>query len=117
MVEKFNAELEAFRQETESGNTPATLYEDAFTSFTLNNIKVENGRLLFEYDGKQESETIVRYDEDEKMYYEEDLDGIAEWIKFWRACLKRAKRYFAMDTDKLDKIQDGEIEDDEEDNE
>lgn len=117
MVEKFNAELEAFRQETESGNAPATLYEDAFTSFTLNNIKVENGRLLFEYDGKQESETIVRYDEDEKMYYEEDLDGIAEWIKFWRACLRRAKRYFAMDTDKLDKIQDGEIEDDEEDNE
>lgn len=52
-----------------------------------------------------------------KMYYEEDLDGIAEWIKFWRACLRRAKRYFAMDTDKLDKIQDGEIEDDEEDNE
>jgi len=110
-VEKFNEELKAFGIETEQ--TAPTIYEDAFTSFTLSNIRVQNGCLLYEYDGKTESEKIVKYDEDEKTYYEEDLDGITEWVKFWRKCLKRAKRYWSMDTEKLDRIQDGEIEDDE----
>lgn len=110
-VEKFNEELKAFGIETEQ--EAPTLYEDAFTSFTLSNIRVQNGCLLYEYDGKTESEKIVKYDEDEKTYYEEDLDGITEWVKFWRKCLKRAKRYWSMDTEKLDRIQDGEIEDDE----
>lgn len=115
MVEKFNADLEAFRNETQE--EAATLYEDQFTSFTLANIRVENGCLLYQYDGKDESETIVRYDDDEKAYYEDDLDGIAEWVKFWRKCLNRAKRYWSMDTETLDAIQNGDIEDDEPDNE
>jgi hypothetical protein len=38
---------------------------------------------------------------------------VTEWVSFWRACLRRAKRYWAMDTDKLDAIQDGEQEDEE----
>lgn len=115
MVEKFNADLEAFRKETQE--EAATLYEDQFTSFTLANIRVENGCLLYQYDGKDESEAIVRYDDDEKTYYEDDLDGIAEWVKFWRKCLNRAKRYWSMDTETLDAIQNGDIEDDEPDNE
>lgn len=115
MVEKFNADLEAFRNETQE--EAATLYEDQFTSFTLANIRVENGCLLYRYDGKDESEVIVRYDDDEKTYYEDDLDGIAEWVKFWRKCLNRAKRYWSMDTETLDAIQNGDIEDDEPDNE
>lgn len=115
MVEKFNADLEAFRNETQE--EAATLYEDQFTSFTLANIRVENGCLLYQYDGKDESEAIVRYDDDEKTYYEDDLDGIAEWVKFWRKCLNRAKRYWSMDTETLDAIQNGDIEDDEPDNE
>lgn len=115
MVEKFNADLEAFRNETQE--EAATLYEDQFTSFTLANIRVENGCLLYRYDGKDESEAIVRYDDDEKAYYEDDLDGIAEWVKFWRKCLNRAKRYWSMDTETLDAIQNGDIEDDEPDNE
>lgn len=115
MVEKFNADLEAFRKETQE--EAATLYEDQFTSFTLANIRVENGCLLYQYDGKDESEAIVRYDDDEKTYYEDDIDGIAEWVKFWRKCLNRAKRYWSMDTETLDAIQNGDIEDDEPDNE
>lgn len=115
MVEKFNADLEAFRNETQE--EAATLYEDQFTSFTLANVRVENGCLLYQYDGKDESEAIVRYDDDEKTYYEDDLDGIAEWVKFWRKCLNRAKRYWSMDTETLDAIQNGDIEDDEPDNE
>ncbi len=114
MVEKFNADLEAFRKETEVN--AATLYEDAYTSYTLANVRVDNGCLVYEYDGREESEEMVRYDDDEQMYYEEDLDGIAEWVKFWRKCLNRAKRYWTMDIDKLDAIQNGDV-DDEEDNE
>lgn len=109
MVEKFNQDLESFRKETEEG--AATLYEDANTSFTLKDIKVENGCLVYEYDGMTESERIVYQDADSGEYYEDDIDGISEWIKFWRKCLRRAKRYWSMDPDRLDKIQDGEIED------
>lgn len=115
MVEKFNADLEAFRQETQEDE--ATLYEDQFTSFTLSNVRVENGCLLFQYDGCQESQTIVNYDKHTKYYWEDEIDGIAEWVKFWRKCLNRAKRYWSMDTEKLDAIQNGDIEDDEPDNE
>ena len=115
MVERFNADLEAFREYT--GDDAAVLYEDAFTSFTLANVRVENGCLQYEYDGKLEQEAIVLQDEDTKEYYEEEYDGISEWIKFWRACLRRAKRYWEMDTDTLDAIQSGEKEDDEDDEE
>ena len=106
---KFNQDLESFRKETEED--AATLYEDANTSFTLKDIKVENGCLVYEYDGMTESERIVYQDADSGEYYEDDIDGISEWIKFWRKCLRRAKRYWSMDPDRLDKIQDGEIED------
>lgn len=115
MVERFNADLEAFREYT--GDDAAVLYEDAFTSFTLANVRVENGCLQYEYDGKLEQEAIVLQDEDTKEYYEEEYDGISEWIKFWRACLRRAKRYWEMDTDTLDAIQSGEKEDNEDDEE
>lgn len=113
MVEKFNADLEAFRKYTD--DDAAVLYEDAYTSFTLANVRVENGCLLYEYDGRLEKEAIVLQYEDTKEYYEEEYDGISDWIKFWRACLRRAKRYWEMDTDTLDAIQSGEKEDDEDD--
>lgn len=109
MLDRFNADLEAFRKET--GEDAATLYEDAFTSFTLANAKVENGILFYDYDGRTECEYIVRYDEDEKIYYEDSIDGLDSWVKFWRKCLNRAKRYWSMDTETLDAIQDGQLED------
>lgn len=113
-VQKFNEELAAWAKET--GEEEATLYEDANTSFTLSNIAIsQDGQLFYDYDGKTEFEVIVRYDEDEKCYYEDEgSEGIMEYVKFWRACLRRAKRYWSMDSEKLDAIQDGEIEDDEE---
>ena len=37
--------------------------------------------------------------------------GIMEAVKFWRACLRRAKKYFAEDPEVLDRIYDGEMED------
>lgn len=114
-VEKFNEDLKAWAIET--GETPVTLYEDPFTSFTLSDIHVENGWLKFDYDGQPDSVSVVTKDELTQEYYEEEFDGIMDYIKFWRACLRRAKRYWSMDSEKLDRIQDGEAEDDEEEEE
>ena len=112
-LEKFKDELEAFRKET--GEEVAVLYEDAYTSFKLGDIKVENGILSYRYDDGRDYERIVLRDPDTRKYYEVDvMDGIMDFVKFWRKCLRRAKRYWAMDTEKLDKIQDGQIEDIEE---
>lgn len=112
IVNKFNEELKAFAKYT--GDEEAILYEDANTSFTLSNVRVEDGYLIYEYDGREDSEDMIVVDEDGEAW-ERETDGIAEWVKFWRGCLRRAKRYYSMDTDKLDAIQDGAIEDTEED--
>jgi len=115
-LDKFKEELEAFRKET--GEEVAVLYEDPFTSFKLGDIKVENGILSYRYDDGSSHERVVLRDPDTRKYYEVDyMDGIMDFIKFWRKCLRRAKRYWAMDPDLIDKIQDGEIEDKEEEDE
>lgn len=116
-VEKFNEELKAWEKETEE--SPATLYEDAYTSFTLSDIAISNdGQLFYTYDGQVEFEVIVRQDEETGEYWEDDgIDGIMEYVKFWRKCLRRAKRYWSMDTEKLDAIQNGDTEDEEEEEE
>lgn len=112
-VEKFNDELKAWTKET--GEDEATLYENPFTSFTLSDLLVENGWLKFNYDGKPDSVLMVQKDDFDGKYYEDEgIDGIMEYLKFWRACLRRAKRYWSMDPDVLDAIQDGEVEDEEE---
>lgn len=107
--EKFNDELEAFR--AEAGEEFATLYEDAYTTREVKEFKMtQEGILTW-----QECETFpnVRIrQEQEQMMDEEDA---REWLKFWRANFRRAKRYWEMDTDTFDKIQDGEIEDIQED--
>ena len=113
-VEKFNDELKAWAEET--GENEPTLYENANTSFTLSDITVEQGKMFFNYDGSPDSVTIVMKDELSGEYYEDEgIDGIMDYIRFWRKCLKRAQRYWTMDTERLDRIQDGEEEDDEED--
>lgn len=112
MVEKFNDDLEAFRIQTEA--EAAELYEDINTSFTLANVRVSNGNIVFEYDGKAESHPVVLEDYETGEVYEDELDGIVEWVKFWRKCLNRAKKYWSMSPETLDAISDGEKEDIEE---
>lgn len=100
--QKFNDELDAFRKETDS--ELATLYEDAFTTREVKDFQMtESGSLTWVEDGKAQQECM--YDEDDAR----------EWLKFWKACLRRAKRYWAMDSDRLDAIQDGLEEDNDED--
>lgn len=109
-LDKFKEELEAFRKET--GDEVAVLYENAYISFKLGDIKVENGVLSYRYDDGRDFERVVLRDPDTRKYYEVDMmDGIMDYVSFWRKCLRRAKRYWAMDPEVLDKIQDGEAED------
>lgn len=98
--EKFNEDVYLFAQETEEEE--ATLYEDAFTGRNVRDFRMQsNGTLSWREDGKLEVEQM--FDEDEAR----------EYLSFWRANLRRAKRYWEMDVEKLDAIQDGEIEDEE----
>ena len=108
-LEDFKAELEKYK---ELLDPEGRLYEDPNTSFVLDNIVLVDGEL--HYDGERQCDVIVCHDPDTGEYYEDELmDGIMDTVKFWRKCLKRAQHYWSMDPDKLDKLTDGEIEDDE----
>lgn len=106
-LEKFKEELEKYK---ETCDPDGWLYEDANTSFTLDNIHVENGWLKFDYDGEPDSVRIVMKDDITGEYYEESLDGIMDYVSFWRKCLHRAEKFWSMDPDHLDAIQNGEAE-------
>lgn len=101
--DRFNADLNAFRLET--GDELATLYEDAYTTRNVKNFRLSlAGTLTWVEDNQYERETM--FDDDEAR----------DFLSFWRSCLRRAKRYWAMDTETLDKIQDPEsgVEDEDE---
>ena len=104
--ERFNADLKAFGDET--GETFVTLYEDAFTTRKVANFRLFlNGKLKW-----IEIETGQLSREEVEQVF--DDDDAKDWLSFWRANLRRAKRYWEMNTETLDKIQDGEIKDAEE---
>ena len=101
--ERFNADLKAFGEET--GENFVTLYEDAFTTRRVANFRLyKNGNLKW-----IEIETGQLSREEVEQVF--DDDDAKEWLSFWRANLRRAKRYWATDAETLDKIQNGEIED------
>lgn len=103
--QRFNDDLNAFILESEDVDNvfaEATLYEDAYTTRNVRGFTMTpNGELSWTEDGKKNVEQM--YDEDDAR----------EWLSFWRANLRRAKRYWSMDSERLDAIQDGEIEDEE----
>ena len=93
--ERFNADLKAFGEET--GEIFVTLYEDAFTTRRVANFRLyKNGNLKW-----IEIETGQLSREEVEPLFD---DEAKEWLSFWRANLRRAKRYWAMDTETLDKI-------------
>ena len=96
----FNAMLDNFREET--GDDFAMLYEDANTTRQVKEFKITNDGTLtwleMDWRGK-----VTENSED--IY---DLDDGKEWLRFWRTI-----RYWRMDAIELDRIQDGEQEDEE----
>ena len=98
--DKFNADLQAFINETSDTTGVAPIYEDAFTPREVRDFRLYfNGKLTWVEDGKKEAEQM--FDDDEAR----------EWLKFWKANLRRAKKYWSMDAEELDKIYDFEKED------
>lgn len=108
--EKFNAELDAYKTAME--NEFAYLYEDAYTSRLVRDFKMhKNGVLTWvEEEGEivKGQWTYVARKNREQMLDEEDAK---EWLKFWRACFRRAKKYDSLPTEVLDAIQEGERDD------
>jgi len=103
--EKFNEELREFGHET--GEIFVTLYEDINTTRRVANFRLyKNGKLKWvEFDlrmvkGKLE---YMSQQEVEQMY---DADEAMDYLKFWRANLRRAKKYWSMGADTLDRLSD-----------
>lgn len=110
--EKFNEEVDAFRTKYNESGTFAWLYEDACTTRRVRDFKMyKNGVLTWV---EEEMETVkgqwtyVARKNREQMW---DEDDVKEWLKYWRACLRRAKKYYSMPTEVLDAIQEGERDD------
>lgn len=105
---KFAADIEAFAAET--GQEYATLYEDAYTTREVKGFNMTQAGELTWWEYETYRISNQQRQEREQMVNEEDA---REWLAFWRANLRRAKRYWAMDTERLDAIQDGQINDEE----
>lgn len=93
-VDKLNEDLRLFVVSCgDDPQTEAELYEDENTVFTLSNIRIEDGRLKYRYDGREEYEDLLWVDEDDGSIGEKE--GLfMDYLIFWRECLKRAKRYW-----------------------
>lgn len=102
MVDKFNQDLKDFAERCEEQEP--TLYEDAFIHFTLSDIRIEGDYLVYKYDGQEERDIIAYWDDEENDFYCY-VEQMKEDIKFWRSCLNRAKRYWEMSCDELDKME------------
>ena len=108
--EKFNEDLKEFGEQT--GEVFVTLYEDANTTREVANFKLyKNGKLTWvEMEDTWKNGQRVHESRHEEYLHTDD-DDIRDTLNFWRANLRRAKRYWAMDAEILDKIQDGQVED------
>lgn len=99
--ETFNSHLDAFAKDSDVTEADeVTLCEDANTTRNVRHFNMtEDGVLTWTEDEEFNQETMF------------DEDDAREWLKFWKACLRRAKRYWEMDAVELDRLQDGEVED------
>lgn len=110
--EKFNADLRKFGNET--GEVFVTLYEDANTTRKVSDFHLyKNGKLKWveldlRYNSKIGGYENISCEEVELMSSD---DEARDYLSFWRGNLRRAKRYWSMNTDIFDRIQNGEIED------
>lgn len=90
--EKFNEDVQAFKKVT--GDDEVVLYEDANTPRYVKGFALdENGHLTWVEDDKWED------------WYFLDDEECKEWLSFWRANLRRGKRYWNMDAVELDRMQ------------
>lgn len=101
-ISKFLAEYEAFAAET---GDRYQLAEDVTTYYALKDVQVLKTCVKFttEYGGVGSSvhSEVIR-----------DSEELDEQIRWWKACLRRAKRYWGTSAEVLDAMADGTADDD-----
>ena len=113
---RFNEEVNKYREEY--NDEFAWVYEDVNTSRKVRDFKMSKTGILTWVE--LEDKIVNGYwkgvptKNREKMI---DEDDAREWLKFWKACLRRARRYNAIDPEVFDQMQEGEVADPEEDEE
>ena len=99
--ERFNEEVNAMRKDY--GEELAWLYEDAFTTRRVKDFKMTKTGILTWYE-QDFCNTEVKKEREVML----DEDEAKDWLKFWKGCLRKAKKYNEMPAETLDAIQDGE---------
>ena len=69
--------------------------------------RIEEKEFIYNYDGSENRDPIFRMleedeIEDDEDYYFSYVEEIKRDIKFWRSCIRRAKKYWAMSCEELD---------------
>lgn len=107
--DKLIEDIKSFGEETGEGEE-VELYEYLDTRFSVKNIRIEENYLVYDWksfpiDWSEQRDKIADQYEDTKEWFAiEGLDSLSEVIKFWRSCLNRAKRYWKMSSEELDKL-------------
>ena len=105
-IEKFMAEYNEAVVKVYGGDIDSALAEDVSTYYKIDVVvmktKIKFTTIYLGICGGTYNEVI------------DDDDEAREQLKQWRADFRRAQRYWATDSETLDKMADGEIEDEEE---
>lgn len=102
-IAKFVADYKEAIEKVYGGEADCALAEDCTTYYTLA-VVVLKTKVKY-------TTTYMGISEKAYIESESDDDEAKELLKKWRADMRRARRYWATDSDTLDKIADGEIED------
>lgn len=102
-IAKFVEDYKRTVAEVYGGEADNALAEDCTTYYTLD---VQVLKTKIKYTTTYLDITGTSYTESET-----DEDEAKELLKKWRADMRRARRYWATDTETLDRMADGEIED------
>lgn len=102
-IAKFYAEYQADVMLIYGGDKESALAEDVTTYYTLEvqvlKTKINIKETYTGISGFTSTDSIT------------DDDDAKEWLKKWRADFRRARRYWQTNSDTLDRMADGEIED------
>lgn len=104
-IVKFVEDYKNAVAEVYGGDIESALAEDCTTYYTL---EVQVLKTKIKYATTYTGICGSSYTESEN-----DDDEARELLKKWRADMRRARRYWATDSETLDKMADGEIEDEE----